>query len=151
LSKDSLLVKQVTFIVVVRRIKLLGIAITIGIVIIFGMGLLVAGSNIRENFEIVNLATLILLLAALPLSLFIRKKILMKVNLTNFTSAYFNAHIIPFAVMDFAALFCISTNLFVNANILYATIGAIISVAGMIILFPKEEFFDELKQRNNEL
>ncbi|MBK8553361.1 MAG: hypothetical protein IPL53_20775 [Ignavibacteria bacterium] len=145
MSKDSLLVKQVTFIIVVRRIKLLGIAITVGLVAIYGMGLIVANNNVKENFEMVNLMTLAILIMTVPLSILIRNLLLKKVNMSNFQTTYFNAHIIPFAVMDFAALFCITTNLFVNGIILYASIGVVISVAGMILNFPKEEYFEKLK------
>lgn len=146
--KDSILVKQVTFVIVVRRIKLLGIAITVGLVAIYGMGLIVANNNVKENFEMVNLMTLIILILTVPLSILIRNLLLRKVNLSNFQTTLFNAHIIPFAVMDFAALFCITTNLFVNGNILYASIGVVISVAGMIVNFPKEEYFEKLKSMN---
>lgn len=145
MSNDSQLVKQVTFIIVVRRIKLLGIAITVGLVAIYGMGLIVANSNVKENFEIVNLLTLAILILTVPLSILIRNLLLKKVNMSNFQTKYFNAHIIPFAVMDFAALFCITTNLFVNGNILYASIGVVISVLGMTLNFPKEEYFEKLK------
>jgi len=112
------------------------------------MGLLVVKNNVKENFEIVNLITLILLLLTVPLTALIRKVLLKKVDLSNFPTAYFNAHVIPFAVLDFAALFCITTNLFVNGNILYASLGIIISVAGMIFNFPKEEYFEILKQKS---
>lgn len=149
MSKDSLIVKQVSFIIVVRRIKTLGIAITVGIIAIYGMGLLVVNNNVKENFEIVNLTTLILLLLTVPLTALIRKVLLKKVDLSNFQSTYFNAHVIPFAVLDFAALFCITTNLFVNGNILYASLGIIISVAGMILNFPNEEYFEILKHRSD--
>jgi hypothetical protein len=149
MSKDSLIVKQVSFVIVVRRIKLLGIAITVGMIAIYGMGLLVANNNVKENFEIVNLLTLVLLVLTVPLTFFIRKILLKKVDLSNFQSTYFNAHVIPFAVLDFAALFCITTNLFVNGNILYASAGIVISVAGMILNFPKEEYFELLKQKSD--
>ncbi len=147
MSKDSLMVKQVSFIIVVRRIKILGIAITVGIIAIFGMGLLVVKNNVKENFEIVNLLTLILLILSVPFTLFLKKILLKKVNMSNFQNTLFNAHVIPFAVLDFAALFCITTNLFVNGNVLYASIAVIISVAGMIMIFPKEEYFEILKQK----
>jgi len=147
MSKDSLMVKQVSFVIVVRRIKILGIAITVGMIAIYGMGLLVVNNNIKENFEIVNLLTLILLILSVPFTLFLKKLLLKKVNMSNFQNTLFNAHVIPFAVLDFAALFCITTNLFVNGNILYASIAVIISVAGMIMIFPKEEYFEILKQK----
>lgn len=148
MSKDSIIVRQVSFVIVVRRIKTLGIAITVGMIAIYLMGLFVAKNNFRENFEMVNLITLLLLLLTVPLTFLLRNVLLKKVTLSNFESAYFNAYIIPFAVLDFAGLFCITTNLFVNGNILYASIGIIISTAGMILNFPKEEFFEMLKQRN---
>ena len=147
MSKDSLMVKQVSFVIVVRRIKILGIAITVGMIAIYGMGLLVVNNNLKENFEIVNLLTLILLILSVPFTLFLKKLLLKKVNMSNFQNTLFNAHVIPFAVLDFAALFCITTNLFVNGNILYASIAVIISVAGMIMIFPKEEYFEILKQK----
>ena len=147
MSKDSLMVKQVSFVIVVRRIKILGIAITVGMIAIYGMGLLVVNNNIKENFEIVNLLTLILLILSVPFTLFLKKLLLKKVNMSNFQNTLFNAHVIPFAVLDFAALFCITTNLFVNGNVLYASIAVIISVAGMIMIFPKEEYFEILKQK----
>ena len=66
---------------------------------------------------------------------------LAKVNISDFATLISMQHVIPFAVMDFGALFCLSTNLFVNGNILYATIGVIISVTGMVINFSQEEYF----------
>jgi hypothetical protein len=149
MSKDSLLVKQVTFVIVVRRIKVLGIAITFGLVAIYGMGLIVAHTNVKENFELVNLMTVILLILTIPLTIIIRVLMLKKVNISNFQTAYFNAHIIPFAVMDFAALFCITTNLFVNGNILYASIGIVISIVGMILNLPKEEYFEKINPEDS--
>lgn len=144
MQKESSLVKQIEFVVTVRRVKLLGIAITLGLIVIYLSGLAVAGSNYRENFEIVNLISLLLLIVIFFLTFFLRKHMLKKVNLGNISGAYFNAHVIPFAVMDFGALFCITTNLFVNGNILYATLGLLISVTGMIINFPDEDYFDKI-------
>lgn len=146
MTKDSLMVKQVNFVFVVRRIRTLGIAITVGIIAIYLFGLFVAKSNVKENFEAVNLGTLIFLVASVPLSILIRNLLFKKTDLDNFSDKYFNAHVIPFAILDFASLFCITTNLFVNGNILYATIAALISVAGMIIIFPKEEDFEKLRR-----
>ncbi|MDQ3020147.1 MAG: hypothetical protein M3R36_06225 [Bacteroidota bacterium] len=148
MAKDSPMVRQISFIIVVRRIKTLGIAITVGIVAIYAFGLLVANNNVKENFEKVNLGTLILLILTIPVTLFIKKLMMKKVNITNFETTYFNAHVIPFSIMDLAALFCITTNLFVNGNIFYASIGFVISVAGMILNFPKEEDFQKINQEN---
>ena len=145
MSKDPSMVRQIEFIVVVRRIKLLGIAITTGIIVIYLSGLLVANNNHRENFDTVNLFSLFLLLFFFVIAFFVRKQMLRKVNLSNIADKYFNAHVIPFAILDLGALFCLTTNLYVNANITYATIGVVISVAGMILSFPSEEHFEKLK------
>lgn len=149
LSKDprnSLLVKQVEFVIVVRRTKILGIAITLGIVIIYLAGIFVADSYFIKDFETVNLLSLIQIIFLIPISFYIRKNLLKSTNISNFTTKYFNAHIIPFMIVDFSALFCITTNLFVNGNILYASIGAVFSAISMIMLFPKEEDFEEIKK-----
>ena len=61
MAKDSLMAKQIEFIVVSRRIRLLGITITTGIILIYLAGLFVANNNVKENFEIVNVSTIILL------------------------------------------------------------------------------------------
>ena len=149
MSKDPSMVRQIEFIVVVRRIKLLGIAITTGIIVIYLSGLLVANNNHRENFETVNLFSLVLLLFFFMIAIFLRKQMLRKVNLSNIADKYFNAHVIPFAILDLGALFCLTTNLYVNGNIPYATIGVVISVAGMIMNFPSEEYFDKLKNESD--
>ncbi|MGB4853225.1 MAG: hypothetical protein WBQ38_13000, partial [Ignavibacteria bacterium] len=93
MSKDPSMVRQIEFIVVVRRIKLLGIAITTGIIVIYLSGLLVANNNHRENFETVNLFSLVLLLFFFMIAIFLRKQMLRKVNLSNIADKYFNAHV----------------------------------------------------------
>jgi len=143
--KDSPMVKQITFLIVVRKVKTLGIAIAVGIVAIYLVGMLLGQNNVKENFEIVNLLSLVLLVMELPVAIFVQKILFRKVTMQNFQTTYFSAHIIPFAMIDFGALFCITTNLFVNENILYATIGLVISIAGLIFCFPKEEDFEKLK------
>jgi len=147
MSKDSLMVKQIEFIVVSRRIRLLGITITVGIIIIYLFGLLVASDNVKENFEIIIFTTLILLVIISVFVFFLRKKMLAKVTISNFSNTYFNAHVIPFAILDFGALFCLTTNLFVNGNILYASAGLVISLVTMILNFPNEDYFEILKEK----
>lgn len=148
MAKDSLMAKQIEFIVVSRRVRLLGITISVGIFVIYIAGLLVADSNVKENFEIVNLSTLLLLFLIFFIAFFLKKTMLKKVNLSNFSNTYFNAHVIPYAILDFGALFCLTTNLFVNGNILYATIALIISLLGMTMNFPNEEYFEILKEQS---
>lgn len=149
MTKEYLMVKQIDFVIVVNRIRILGIAITIGLVVIFLLGLFVSGYNRKENFEIINLSSLILLIVMTILAFYIRNLILKKVNLSNLLTTFFNAYIIPFALLDFGALFCISTNLFVNENIFYATAGVIIAVAGMLVMLPKEEYFEKIREKSS--
>ncbi len=144
--KESLMVIQVRFIFLVRKIRTLGIGITVACIVIYFFGLLVAGSNYRVGFEAVNISSLILLIIAVPATLFLKKYLLKNVTLENFQTKYFSAHIIPFMILDFFALFCLSTNLLVNGNVVYATIAACVTLAGMIMLFPKEEDFESMKQ-----
>lgn len=139
------MVKQIDFIIVVRRIKTLGIIILISMIVIYFFGLIVARSNRIANFDNVNLISLLLLLIFIPSAFIVKKTILKKTDLSNFMSAYFNAHVIPFAIIDFGALFCITTNLFVNEKILFASLAIIISAAAMILIFPKEEDFYKIK------
>lgn len=144
--KDSLMVKQVAFIGVVSKIRILGIAISLGLIAIYVAGMLFGSKNVTEGFDIISLATLIFAGAAVPLSIFLKKTLMKKVNLNNFKNNYTSAHIASFAILDFAGLFCIVTNLFVNTNILYASIGVAITAVGIFINFPKEEDFELIKR-----
>lgn len=145
MSKDALMVKQVAFVIAVRRIKTLGIAILLGILAIYAAGLFVAHNNVKEDFDLVNLISLVMLLVLVPVTFLVKSVMMKKVNLSNFMNSYFSVHVIAFVIMDFASLFCITTNLFVNGNILYASIGAAVAVGGMILLFPREEDFEKIK------
>ncbi len=147
MAKDFLMVKQIEFIVVVRRTKTLCIAILVGITAIYISGLFVVNYNAKENFEMVNLISLIFLILLLPITFLIRNILLKNVTLSNFMNNYFNAHVIPFAILDFGALFCITTNLFVNGNFLYASIGFGLALLGMFLILPKEEDFEIIKNR----
>ncbi|MEO8448077.1 MAG: hypothetical protein ABI528_11300 [bacterium] len=145
MAEESLMVKQVQFVSVVGKVKLLAIAIMVGMTAIYGVGLFVAGNNVLENFEVVNIGTLALLILSIPMSIYVRNFLLKKTTLENFKTTYFTAHIIPFGMIDFAGLFCITTNLFVNSNILYASIAVAIALGGMILNFPKEDDFEKIK------
>ncbi|MBV6479818.1 MAG: hypothetical protein HGGPFJEG_02614 [Ignavibacteria bacterium] len=142
------MVKQIDFVIAVSRIRIIGIAIITGLIVIFLFGLFVSGNNKKENFEIINLSSLILLIILTALAFIVRNMILKKVDLSNILTTFFNAYIIPFVILDFGALFCISTNLFVNENILYASAGIIISVAGMILMLPREDQFEDIKNKS---
>ncbi|CAN5412083.1 hypothetical protein BH10BAC5_BH10BAC5_18590 [soil metagenome] len=130
---------QIDLVIISRRIRLLGIMITVGIVMITVMGLLVSSAYQNpavSNLNYISLAVgLLLILASNPYKVSVKKK----VNASNFEKMFFKAHVIAFALCDFGTLFIVTTNLFVNENKLIAIFGAVIGVVNMILLFPKEK------------
>jgi uncharacterized membrane protein YiaA len=128
-----------------RRIRILGIAILMGIIIVFSMGLIVSANYINEELSAFNLASLIICAAFCIPSVQVKKFFLGKINDKNFLGTYFNAHLIPFAMCDMGGLFCVVTNLFVNQNIVYAAAGFLIAVFFMVINFPKSDDYTKLK------
>ncbi|HRE41262.1 MAG TPA: hypothetical protein PLG90_07995 [Ignavibacteria bacterium] len=143
--KDPNLVRQMQFVVISRKVKLLGYAIMLGLVIIYLMGLTVASDNVNKDLAILNLVSLIVCSGFCILSVYVKKKFLRSVNKENFKSKYFSSYIIAYAMCDGSGLFCIVTNLFINYNFLYATVGLIISVLYLFINLPKPDEFENLK------
>jgi hypothetical protein len=129
--------EEIEIIIVARRIRLLGVIILVGIVLIYVMGLLIPAGEGLGGLNELNLVSLIFAIVLCPSSVFI-KDLIIKKNPSDLNT-YFNAYIIAFAVCDFGALICITTNLFINENILFATAGLIVSVSSMYFLFPKEK------------
>jgi hypothetical protein len=133
------LVKQMQFVVVARKIKVLGIAIMIGLVVIYLLGVFVSSSNINKDLAMLNLVSLMLCSVLSISSVYIRKAFIKKVTAQNFPGKYFTAHIIAFFLCDAGGLFCITTNLFVNQNVIYASFGTLIALLYLYINFPKQE------------
>jgi len=117
----------------------------LGLVIIYLMGLTVASDNVNKDLAILNLVSLIVCSGFCILSVYVKKKFLRSVNKENFKSKYFSSYIIAYAMCDGSGLFCIVTNLFINYNFLYATVGLIISVLYLFINLPKPDEFENLK------
>jgi hypothetical protein len=139
------LVREVDLLFISKKVRIIGIAIIVGLTLVFFMGLLVSVNYVNKDFEVFNLISFILcVLICLP-TFFIRKAILKQINEKNFTSKYFNAHIIAFALCDAGGLFCITTNLFVNQNIVYASAGFAVAILYMLINFPR---VDDYKKFN---
>jgi len=130
---------EIQFLVIVRQIRLIGIAIIITLSMIFFMGLAVSGSYVSPALSTYNLVTLILCPLLCIGSYSLKKSMLKKVTLTNFTKYYFNAIVLPYALCDLGGILCITTSLFVNQNIPYALIGYVISMFYMFMNFPKIE------------
>lgn len=139
------LVKEVDLVFIARKIRMLGIAILIGIFLVYGMGLIVSGSYINEELAMFNILSFIACCVFCVPSVFLKKILLKNFGGENFRNKYFNAHMIPFAMCDMGGLFCIVTNLFVNQNLVYATAGFLVAVSFMIINFPKSDDYIKLK------
>lgn len=142
-NKDTLkqpdLVHEMRFLVVSRKIKVLGMAIMIGLIAIYLLGVFVSGSNINKDLAILNISSLLLCSILCIVSVYVRKAFLKKVIAENFVSKYFTAHIFAFFLCDAGGLFCITTNLFINQNIIYASFGTLIAILYIYINFPKRE------------
>jgi len=139
MAEKSPMVKDIDFIIVSRRIKLLGYIIMVGIVSVSIVGVLVSGSNINPEKDFLNTPVTIAGIILCTLSIYVRKTMLKKVNKDNFVAAYFNAHIAAFVLCDMGALLSVTTNFFINANIIMASVGAGIGLLYMWLNFPKEE------------
>jgi len=130
---------EIQFLVIVRQIRLVGIAIIITLSLIFFAGLAVSGSYVNPALSAYNLVTLIICPLLCVGSYSLKRSMLKKVSITNFAKYYFNAIVLPFALCDLGGIICISTSLFINQNIPYALAGYAISMFYMFMNFPKEE------------
>jgi amino acid transporter len=137
-GKSSTMKDEIDFIIIERRIKLLGLIIVIGIILIYILGLLIPVESSLDDLYALNLGTLIIALVLCPASVYIKNAMLKNLSYENLMNRFFNAHIIAFAVCDFGGLICITTNLFINENILFATIGLAVSLVCIYFIFPKE-------------
>ena len=145
MENKNTLAKEVDIVFMARRIRILGIAILLGIILVYGLGLFVSGSYINEELSGFKIVSFIICVAFCIPSFFLKKFMLKSLNEKNFIGKYFNAHLIPFAMCDLGGLFCIVTNMFVNSNIVYATAGFLIAVAFMILNFPRSDDYTKLK------
>jgi len=146
-NNKSALVKEVDIVFMARKIRMLGIAILLGIVLIYGFGLTVAGSYVNPDLEAFNLISFVICTLLCAGSFFVRKMMLKNLGGKNFANKYFNGHIIPFAMCDFAGLFCIATNLFVNSNIVYASAGFFVTAVFMALNFPRSDDYTKVNSQ----
>lgn len=139
MAEKSPMVKEIDFIIISRRIKLLGYVIIAGLSLVYTVGMMVSGSNINPEKSFLNTPVTIAGIVLCTASLYIRKNMLKKVNKDNFITAYFNAHISAFILCDMGALLSITTNLFVNADLVMASVGLGVGLMYMLLNFPREE------------
>lgn len=137
------LAKEVEMLIVARKIRYLGLVILLGVSLIFVMGLVVSGSNINPSLYYLNVASLVFCLVLCGLSIPFKNILMKKVTLDNFEAKYFNAYVLPYALCDFGGLLCITTSLFINQNIIFASFGYFAMAAAVIYNFPK---FDDHKK-----
>lgn len=145
MNSEISLVEEVKFTVVSRRIKVLGVAIMIGVFVIYLAGLFVTSSYVNKDLAVLNLISLIACTFLCIISVYIKKAMLKKINSQNFVNNYFTAHIIPFAIADAGGLFSITTNLFINSNIPYATVSIIVTLVYIFINFPRHDDLSKMK------
>jgi len=126
-----------------RRIFFLGIAIIIGLVLIFLMGLFITPDSGNE-FEIYGIISVFICVGLCFLSFFLRKSLLKKINGENYMKVYFNAHVLPFALCDLGGLMAITTNIFINRNVLLALGGLVIAILYILLNFPKTNDIPEM-------
>ena len=144
-NNKSPMSKGVDLIFIAKKIRILGIAIIIGMAVVFGFGLTVAGKYVNEELAPFGLVSFIICTAFCLGSFYFRKTMLKNLGGSNFVNKYFNGHVIPFAMCDFGGLLCVATNLFVNSNIIYASAGFFLSVIFMILNFPRNDDYEKLK------
>ncbi|MFA5011637.1 MAG: hypothetical protein WC644_06745 [Ignavibacteria bacterium] len=137
------LVKEVEILIVARKIRFLGLIILFGVFLIFASGIFVSSTNINPHLEYLNISTFVFCLACCGFSVLLKKLLLKKVTNEKFEASYFNAHVLPFALCDLGGLLCITTSLFVNQNLIYASAGFLVMIGAVIYNFPR---FDDHKR-----
>jgi drug/metabolite transporter (DMT)-like permease len=144
-APETSVIREVEFVIIHRRVKLIGMAIIWGIIIAYFLALFVSGENVNPDMAIYNLLSLLACFALCVSSFYIKKILLKQVNKKNFTEKYFSSYIITFALCDAGGLLCVLTNLVMNQNIIFATTGLLISILYILINFPRK---DDLKTLN---
>lgn len=145
MENKSSLVREVDLVFMARRIRILGIAILLGVVLVYGMGLFVSANYINEELAVFNIVSFIFCCIFCFPSFFLKKLLLKNLNDKNFLNKYFNAHMIAFALCDLGGMFCVATNLFVNQNLIYATAGFLVAVVSIILNFPRSDDYSKLE------
>jgi amino acid transporter len=131
-EREISIVKEVALIVSNRKIKIIGIAIILGLVMVYAFALFVPVENSSPDMVMFNYISLIACFVLCFTSFNVRKILLKRVNSKNFS-----AHILPFAQCDLGGLLCIITNLTINQNFIFATTGLFLSVFFILINFPR--------------
>lgn len=142
---------QIEFAFVSKRIRILAIAIVVGIVLVFAAGIITSYMNIFPVKETYNLIAVIIS-AVLCISSYPVKRILLKrVTEKKFMPSYFNASIVPLALCDVGGLFGIATNLFISVNVVYAVACFFISLLYLFLVFPRMKDLEYIDFEKNKI
>ena len=137
---------EMRFFLMVRQMRIIGIAIILTMTLILIAGIFVSGSNINKDYALYNLVTLIICPILCGGSFFLRKSMPGKVTMKNFTKSYFNSIVLPFAMCELGGILCITTSLFINQNIPYALTGYAVTMIFLLMNFPRIEDYKEFKE-----
>ena len=147
MENPSSLVDEMRFLILARKIKVIGFAIIIGLMVIYGAGMFVASNNVNKDMAMLNLISVIAAPVLCIASVYLRKSRMKGITNENFKERFPGVYILAFAMCDLGGLFCITTNLFVNYNFIYATFGLLVSILYIWINFPKA---NDLEMINNK-
>lgn len=142
---------QVEFAFVSKKIRILAIAILVGIVIIFSAGVFTANMSvfpIKENYNLIAVSICAVLCI---LSYPVKRLLLKRVTEKKFMPSYFNALIIPLALCDVGGLFGIATNLFISVNVVYAVACLFISILYIYLVFPRIKDLEYIDFEKNKI
>ena len=137
-------VKEINVLFYAKRTRIIGIAILVGLFFVFLFGIFVSPNNINPELIYINHFGFILCMFACTAAVFTKKNLIKKVTAQNIASTYFSTHILSFALCDAGGIICITANLFINQNLIYATTGFLVTAAVMISLFPKNDDYKKL-------
>lgn len=137
-------IREIDLLFVVKRTRILGIAILVGMFLVYIIGIFVSAQFVNEELAFINLYSFIFCLIMCGGSVLLKRILFAKVTKKNFAGQYFNAHVLPFALCDLGGLICIMANLFVNNSLIYATAGFLAASAAMILNFPKSDDYSRL-------
>jgi len=136
---ETSIVKEMELIVSNRKIRIIGIAIILGLVMVYTFALFVPIENIYPGMVMFNYISLIACFVLCFTSLNVRKILLKRMNSKSFSEKYSSAYILSFAQCDLGGLLCIITNLIINQNLIFATTGLFLPIVFILINFPRSD------------
>jgi len=139
--------RQIDFVFVSKRIRILVIAIIIGMIIIFVAGTFTPTVDIYPQFGMYGLLSVAVSAFLCIISIPVKRILLKKIKPENFIQGYFNASIISLALCDVGGLFGIATNLFLSYNFIYAITCLVIALLYIGLIFPNKKDLDYIKSQ----